>query len=145
MPSEISGTEISYNYNLWIWVLKSWLQSLTPHWYCQGWVQYNSISLFLFKYKSHHNDVMMSAIASQITSFTSVYSTVYSRRRFDDVIMTLAKVSSYDVYLLLSSPRGFSTPTSRHQFIPYQNWSHVMPCSSHMIPVGFRVLCLGMR
>ena len=29
----------------------------------------------------HYNDVIMSAMASQITSLTSVYSTVYSRRR----------------------------------------------------------------
>ena len=38
--------------------------------YCRGW--YN------FK---HYNDVIMSAMTSQITSLTSVYSTVYIRRR----------------------------------------------------------------
>ena len=32
-------------------------------------------------YITHYNDVMMSALASQITSLTIVYSTVYSRRR----------------------------------------------------------------
>ena len=32
-------------------------------------------------FSSHHDDVIMSAMASQITSLTIVYSTVYSRRR----------------------------------------------------------------
>ena len=33
---------------------------------------------WIFSFDSHHDDVIMSAIASQITSFTIVYSTVYS-------------------------------------------------------------------
>ena len=50
-----------------------------------GWYQ---ISQFIFNSKrtsagklSHYNDVIMSVMASQITSFTTVYSTVYPRRR----------------------------------------------------------------
>ena len=35
----------------------------------------------LYKYKMYYNDVIMNAMASQITSVTIVYSTVYSRRR----------------------------------------------------------------
>ena len=50
----------------------------------------------------HYNDVMMSAMASQIISLTIVYSTVYSRRKgpvtrkmfpFDDVIMWLRNLA----------------------------------------------------
>ena len=35
----------------------------------------------MLKLATHYNDVIMSATASQITSLTIVYSTVYSRRR----------------------------------------------------------------
>ena len=58
---------------------------------------------------NHYNDVIMSTMASQITSFTIVYSTVYSRHRskktsklrvtvkmlpFDDVIMILVATTT---------------------------------------------------
>ena len=40
-----------------------------------------ALPLVLQRYVGHYNDVIMSAMMSQITSLTIVYSTVYSRRR----------------------------------------------------------------
>ena len=47
-----------------------------------GWnLQQLSSSIFFRENHCHYDDVIMSALASQITSLTIVYSTVYSRRR----------------------------------------------------------------
>ena len=48
---------------------------------CYNTVQHNTIWYIAHKNWTHYNDVIMSAMASQITSLTVVYSTVYSRRR----------------------------------------------------------------
>ena len=48
---------------------------------CYSTVQHSTIWYITHKKWTHYNDVIMSAMASQITSLTVVYSTVYSRRR----------------------------------------------------------------
>ena len=49
---------------------------------CQAIVQNTIIRKLVFQLVfAHYNDVRMSLLASQITSLTIIYSTVYSRRR----------------------------------------------------------------
>ena len=46
--------------------------------YWSSCVEHSTRSLFTPKFQQHYTDVIMGAIASQITSLTIVYSTVYS-------------------------------------------------------------------
>ena len=52
-----------------LWKVLFWYPSAFSWYHCR---------VFRLPYKSHYNDVLMSIIASQITSLTFVYSTVYS-------------------------------------------------------------------
>ena len=67
----------SYNYadletpQIWVW---------NTHWSKQTFIQVQATSVICVN-SSHHNDVILGAIASQITSLTIVYSTGYLRRR----------------------------------------------------------------
>ena len=60
-----------------------WQRSMWPHGVIRPqWGQLlTGHTTGLYKYKMYYNDVMINAMASQITSLTIVYSTAYSRRR----------------------------------------------------------------
>ena len=57
-----------------------WNSKASYNWYFVRGI-YRSPTIPFFKSQQHCSDVMMGAMASQITSLTIVYSTVYSRRR----------------------------------------------------------------
>ena len=69
------------------WICYIWvrvLTAITPHamavWHVDGIMQYGIEYIQVIR-PLHYNNVIMSAMAFQITSLTIVYSTVYSRRR----------------------------------------------------------------
>ena len=60
--------------------LLTWLLEIGP--YNVVWVIAHPTALLTWcEFIAHYNDVIMSSMASQITSLTIVYSSVYSRRR----------------------------------------------------------------
>ena len=62
MWNVFSGNTLDWYSNIWSWILRR-----------SYWVLYDMV-----EYQAHYGDVIMGAIASQITNLTIVYSTVYS-------------------------------------------------------------------
>ena len=72
------GTESvqnSENYRIYYFLINNWHTNCVRHLYS---VQYLILNSQLVLCEVHYNDVIMGAIASQITSLTMVYSIVYS-------------------------------------------------------------------
>ena len=71
--SRIWYGEKDYDYAM-IWKQLSYGEAMPVVLHLHGVMSYN----FVFKFLNHHNEVIMNSMASQITSLTIVYSTVYS-------------------------------------------------------------------
>ena len=82
-------------------------------------------------YGTHYNDVIMGALASQITSLTSVYSIVYSGtdQRKHQSSASLAFVQGIHCWILCTKgqwrEKGFHLMTPSCQYVKCQLMSHV--------------------
>ena len=69
------STQLNNCYKCWWKSEESWIVEIREHWcFMNDYPQAGNVQWWLF----HYNDVKMVAMASQITSLTIVYSTVYS-------------------------------------------------------------------
>ena len=79
----------------------------------------------------HYNDVMMGAMASQITNFTIVYSTVYSRHRWKKYQSSASLASVRGIHLWpVKSPQKW--PVTRKMY-PFDD---VIMSERHMASLG---------
>ena len=103
------------------------------------WLRAHVISLLLYKslgmnWWHHYSDIMIGAMASQITSLTIVYSTIYSgpdQRKYQSS-MTLALVRGIHQWPVNSPRKG---PVTRKMF-PFDDYHHDYPDLQILLVIG---------